>query len=59
MRTATLGTLEGVRRATREWQANGRDAAWLAHAGGRLEAAEAASARDDMASALAKPNAAI
>ena len=48
----TLGALEGVRRATREWEANGRDGAWLAHSGGRLEAAEAACARADMASLL-------
>jgi len=43
-----LAVAEGVRRAAREWHANARDAEWLAHAGGRLEAAEAVSRRPDI-----------
>ncbi len=35
-----LGVLEGVKRASRDWAANGKDSAWLTHATNRLEAAE-------------------
>ena len=42
-----LTTLEGVKRAARDWDANGRDVQWLAHAGGRLEDAERIAARED------------
>ena len=38
---AALSTLEGVKRAARDWEANGRDEAWLAHTAGRLDDAEA------------------
>ena len=46
---AALSTLEGVERAARDWDANGRDEAWLAHAAGRLEDAEALQRRADFA----------
>ena len=49
---AALSTLEGVRRAARDWEANARDEAWLAHTGGRLEDAEALSRRDGFAHAF-------
>ena len=35
-----LGVLEGVKRASRDWAANNKDAAWLTHATNRLDAAE-------------------
>ena len=35
-----LGLLEGVKRAARDWTANGRNAAWLIHIGNRLQAAQ-------------------
>ena len=44
-----LTTLGGVQRAARDWAANNKDAAWLTHAGGRLEEAERLKARDDLA----------
>ncbi len=48
----TLTTLEGVKRAGRDWAANGRHADWLNHAGSRLEEAEKAAARQDLAADL-------
>ena len=50
---AALSSLEAVRRAARDWEANARDEAWLAHTGGRLEDAEALLAREDFARSLA------
>lgn len=47
-----LATLEGVRRATRDWHANARGAAWLAHRGDRLAEAERLSERPDLAAQL-------
>ena len=47
-----LATLEGVRRAARDWAANARDASWLVHTSGRLEDAEAVARRDDLAGKL-------
>ena len=47
-----LAVLEGVKRASRDWAANGNSAAWLTHATGRLEAAERLSARPDLAANL-------
>ena len=47
-----LTTLEGVKRAARDWAANGRHADWLNHAGTRLEDAERAAARNDLAADL-------
>jgi len=49
---ALLTTLEGVKRATRDWQANGRADAWLAHGGQRLAEAQALDARPDIAAKL-------
>jgi WD40 repeat protein len=49
---ATLMTLESVQRATRDWEANGRDVKWLVHQSGRLEDAETMKLRGDMATAL-------
>ena len=50
-----LATLEGVRRAARDWAANNKDAAWLNHAGSRLEEAERLKARADLAPLIATP----
>ena len=44
-----LATLEGVKRAARDWEANGRNEAWLAHQHGRLAEAQALDARPDIA----------
>ncbi|MEP3334028.1 hypothetical protein [Sedimentitalea sp.] len=44
-----LGTAESTRRAARDWQANAREDAWLAHAGTRLQQAETVAARVDFA----------
>jgi hypothetical protein len=49
---ALLAVLEGVKRASRDWAANNRDRAWLAHATDRLAAAERLSARPDLAANL-------
>jgi len=49
---AALSVLEGLRRAARDWEANGRDEAWLAHGGGRLEDAGALLERADLAALL-------
>ena len=47
-----LATLENVERAARDWAANGRDPAWLAHMAGRLEEAERLNLRPDLAAKL-------
>jgi formylglycine-generating enzyme required for sulfatase activity len=47
-----LAVLEGVKRASRDWAANAKNAAWLAHATDRLAAAERLSARPDLAAHL-------
>ena len=47
-----LAALEAVKRAASEWDANGRDAAWLAHRGQRLADAGALDARPDIAAKL-------
>jgi hypothetical protein len=47
-----LTTLEGVKRAAGEWQANGKRAPWLAHRSGRLEEAEKQAAREAFANFL-------
>jgi WD40 repeat protein/tetratricopeptide (TPR) repeat protein len=49
---AALTTLEGVKRAARDWAANARHADWLNHAGSRLEDAETIAARPDLANDL-------
>jgi hypothetical protein len=47
-----LATLEGVKRAARDWDANGRAEAWLAHRGQRLGEAQGLDARPDIAARL-------
>jgi formylglycine-generating enzyme required for sulfatase activity/class 3 adenylate cyclase len=47
-----LAVLEGVKRASRDWAANTKNAAWLAHATDRLAAAERLSERPDLAANL-------
>ena len=46
---AALATLEGVKRATRDWTANERRAEWLNYTGSRLEEAEKVAMRADFA----------
>lgn len=45
----SLATLEGVKRATRDWAANAHAPEFLSHSSGRLEAAERAASREDLA----------
>jgi WD40 repeat protein len=47
-----LATLEGVKRAARDWNANARRDSWLAHQGQRLTEALALEARPDLAGRL-------
>jgi formylglycine-generating enzyme required for sulfatase activity len=47
-----LGVMESVKRASRDWAANGKNPTWLVHATGRLEAAERLRERDDLAANL-------
>ena len=47
-----LGVLEGVKRASRDWVANDKGAAWLTHAGERLKTAEQLAERPDLAANL-------
>src|SRR4029077_16476198 len=47
-----LAALEGVKRGSRDWAANNRDRAWIAHAADRLAAAERLPARPDLAANL-------
>ena len=47
-----LVELEGVKRASRDWAANAKNGAWLAHATGRLVAAERLRERPDLAANL-------
>jgi formylglycine-generating enzyme required for sulfatase activity len=47
-----LAVLEGVKRASRDWAANGKTAAWLTHVTGRLEAAQRLRERPDLAANL-------
>jgi len=47
-----LATLEAVKRAARDWQANDRQPAWLAHRSSRLAEAEALHERPDIAAKL-------
>lgn len=49
---ADLTLAEGVKRAARDWLANGQDAGWLSHAAGRLEDAEGLRTRAGMAGFL-------
>ena len=45
---AALSVLDGVKRATLEWEANARNTAWLAHAAARLKDAERFGAADGL-----------
>ncbi len=47
-----LSTLEGAKRAARDWDANARGDSWLAHQGQRLAEALALDARPDIAARL-------
>ncbi|HLW90578.1 MAG TPA: toll/interleukin-1 receptor domain-containing protein [Roseiarcus sp.] len=47
-----LATLEGVKRASRDWEANARAESWLAHQGQRLDEAQGLDARPDIAAKL-------
>jgi formylglycine-generating enzyme required for sulfatase activity len=47
-----LAMLEGVKRASRDWSANGCDPAWLTHAADRLAAAKRLTDRPDLAANL-------
>jgi formylglycine-generating enzyme required for sulfatase activity len=47
-----LSVIDGVKRASRDWAANGRNAAWLTHTTGRLEATERLAERPDLAANL-------
>jgi formylglycine-generating enzyme required for sulfatase activity/Tfp pilus assembly protein PilF len=47
-----LAVLEGVKRASRDWEANDRSRAWLSHQTDRLAAAQRLSARPDLATNL-------
>ncbi len=49
---ALLSVLDGVKRAARDWAANGKGAAWITHSGDRLKAAEGLSGRTDLAANL-------
>jgi tetratricopeptide (TPR) repeat protein len=49
---AALSTLEGIKRAARDWAANAKSEAWLTHASARLIEAERVVAREDLRSAL-------
>jgi formylglycine-generating enzyme required for sulfatase activity len=43
-----LSFIDGIKRAARDWIANGKTAAWLTHTTGRLEAAERLRERPDL-----------
>ena len=47
-----LSVIDGVKRASRDWIAAGKDAAWLTHSTGRLESTEQLSDRPDLAANL-------
>jgi WD40 repeat protein len=50
--SAVLTAVESVKRAARDWEANGKDGSWLIHGGGRLEDAECLRLRPDLAGLL-------
>jgi len=49
---ALLTVLDGIKRAARDWAANGKTTSWLGHAEERLRAAERLLARPDLAANL-------
>jgi formylglycine-generating enzyme required for sulfatase activity len=50
--SALLTVLDGIKRAARDWAANDKATAWLAHAGERLRTAERLLTRPDLAANL-------
>jgi formylglycine-generating enzyme required for sulfatase activity len=50
--TGLLSVMDSVKRASRDWAANGKAVAWLTHTTGRLEAAERLLERPDLAENL-------
>lgn len=50
--TGLLTILDGIKRAARDWTAHAKARTWLAHSGGRLNAAENLSHRADLAASL-------
>jgi ankyrin repeat protein/WD40 repeat protein len=53
---AALTTLEGVQRASRDWEANERSPDWLSHNAGRLQDAEELKRREDLSQFLQQSN---
>lgn len=53
---AALTLLEGVQRASRDWEANERSPDWLSHNAGRLQDAEELKQRDDLSQFLTQSN---
>ena len=49
-----LSVIDGVKRASRDWAANGKAETWLTHTTGRLDAAERLGERPDLAANLAQ-----
>jgi WD40 repeat protein len=47
-----LKLIDGIQRAAREWEANGRDETWLVHSGRRLDEAQRISDRSDVGAVL-------
>jgi formylglycine-generating enzyme required for sulfatase activity len=50
--TALLSVMDGLHRASRDWVANAKDGAWLAHTADRLKAAQRLLERPDLAAKL-------
>jgi len=53
---AALTLLEGVQRASRDWEANERSPDWLSHNAGRLQDAEELKQREDLSQFLTQSN---
>jgi ankyrin repeat protein/WD40 repeat protein len=53
---AALTLLEGVQRASRDWEANERSPDWLSHNAGRLQDAEQLKQREDLSQFLKQSN---
>jgi formylglycine-generating enzyme required for sulfatase activity len=50
--TGLLTVLDGIKRAVRDWAANGKSSAWLSHSADKLRATERLLARPDLAASL-------
>jgi formylglycine-generating enzyme required for sulfatase activity len=50
--TGLLAILEGVKLASRDWAANGKEVSWLTHVGDRLKAAKRLADRPDFAASI-------